>query len=210
MIARRKRRTTIFLNIPYDAKFEPLYLAYVAGLTGLGLDPRCVLEIPPQAQAWNRLDRIVQLLQSCEVSIHDLSRVELSPEPPRCPRFNMPFELGLTVGLSLSSSTHRWFVFEAQAHRLQKSLSDLNGFDPFVHEGTPEGVMRALTNAFVANGSLPAVEDLMGLYRAARKVALAMKRRDRTKALFGARHFRELVVASREIAARRFQDSLLT
>ena len=63
--------------------------------------------------------------------------------------------------------------------------------------------MRALTNAFVADGPLPAVDDLMELYRAVRSVALAMKRRDRTKALFSARHFRELVVASREIAARR-------
>jgi hypothetical protein len=207
MTAGPKRRTTVFPNIPYDAKFERLYLAFIAGLTGLGLDPRCVLEIPPQARAWNRLDRIVRLLRSCEASIHDLSRVELSRKPPRCPRFNMPFELGLAVGLSLSSSTHRWFVFEAQAHRLQKSLSDLNGFDPFVHEGTPESVMRALTNAFVANGSLPAVDDLMELYRAVRKVALAMKRRDGTKALFGARHFRELVVASREIAARCFHHA---
>ncbi|MBI4517158.1 MAG: hypothetical protein HY699_15235 [Deltaproteobacteria bacterium] len=203
MTAGPKRRTTVFLNIPYDAKFERLYLAFIAGLTGLGLDPRCVLEIPPQARAWNRLDRIVQLLQSCDASIHDLSRVERSHEPPRCPRFNMPFELGLAVGLSQLSDTHRWFVFEAKAYRLQKSLSDLNGFDPFVHEGTPEGVMRALTNAFVADGPLPAVDDLMELYRAVRSVALAMKRRDGTKVLFMARHFRELVVASREIAARR-------
>jgi hypothetical protein len=60
-----KRRITVFLNIPYDAKFERLYLAFIAGLTGLGLDPRCVLEIPPQARAWNRLDRIVRLLR-CE------------------------------------------------------------------------------------------------------------------------------------------------
>ena len=98
------------------------------------------------------------------------------------------------------------FVFEAKAYRLQKSLSDLNGFDPFVHEGTPEGVMRALTNAFVADGPLPAVDDLMDLYRAVRSVTLAMKRRDRTRLLFSARHFRELVVASREIAARRAQQ----
>ena len=202
MTAGSKRGTTVFLNIPYDSKFEPLYLAYIAGLTGLGLDPRCVLEIPPQARAWNRLDRIVQLLQSCDVSIHDLSRVELSHEPPRCPRFNMPFELGLAVGLGRSSGAHRWFVFEAQAHRLQKSLSDLNGFDPFVHEGTPEGVMRALTNAFVAGGPLPTVDDLMLLHRAVRKVARAMKRRGRTRMLFGPRQFRELVVASRDLVAR--------
>ena len=44
------KRRTVVLNIPYDAKFERLYLAFIAGLTGLGLDPRCVLEIPPQLE----------------------------------------------------------------------------------------------------------------------------------------------------------------
>ena len=34
---RRKRIESVFLNIPYDSAFEDLYLAYIVGLTQLGL-----------------------------------------------------------------------------------------------------------------------------------------------------------------------------
>src|SRR5258706_8356974 len=140
----------VFLNIPFDQRHERLYVALLAGSTGLGLPPRCVLEIPPVG---NRLDRIIELIQSCASSIHDLSRVELSAGKPRCPRFNMPFEAGLAVAWShVGNADHRWFVFEAVRYRLQKSLSDLNGFDPFIHDGTVRGVLRALTHAFVRPG----------------------------------------------------------
>ena len=43
------------------------------------------------------LDRILWPIQSCRYSIHDLSRVQLDRAAPRTPRFNMPFELGLSV-----------------------------------------------------------------------------------------------------------------
>jgi hypothetical protein len=36
-VARPKRIQSVFLNIPYDEQFEDLYLAYVVGLTQLGL-----------------------------------------------------------------------------------------------------------------------------------------------------------------------------
>jgi len=84
------------------------------------------------------LDRIIRLLRSCRYSFHDLSRVSLDRHPPATPRFNMPFELGLAVTPS-RSTRHEWFVFEEQRHRLMKSLSDLNGTDPHIHDGKPEG-----------------------------------------------------------------------
>jgi len=37
---------TVFLNVPYDKEFESLYLAFIAGLSGLGLIPQAVLQIP--------------------------------------------------------------------------------------------------------------------------------------------------------------------
>jgi len=46
---------SVFLNIPYDAAFECLYLAYIAGITALNLIPRTTLEIP---ETTRRLDRI--------------------------------------------------------------------------------------------------------------------------------------------------------
>src|SRR5437870_903348 len=82
---------SVFLNCPFDSKYENLYLALIAGATALGLTQRCVLEIPTTAA---RLTRLVELISQRDYSIHDLSRVQLSGPAPRCPRFNMPFELG--------------------------------------------------------------------------------------------------------------------
>ena len=95
-----------FLNIPYDKQFESPYLAYIVGLTALGFVPRATLGFPRDAR---RLERIFNLIQSCKYSVHDLSRIELDRNPPRAPRFNMPFELGLAVAwASLNRQHHRW------------------------------------------------------------------------------------------------------
>jgi hypothetical protein len=82
----------VFLNLPYDREFEPLYLAYVVGLVRLGFEPKLMLAIPNDI---GRLDTIIHLIQSCENSIHDLSRVQ--PNAAGIPRFNMPLELGLAL-----------------------------------------------------------------------------------------------------------------
>jgi hypothetical protein len=80
-----------FLNVPYDAAFADLYLAYIAGVSAFGLTPRATLEVPGGER---RLDRIFRLVQTCRYSFHGLSRVELDLRRPPIPRFNMPFELG--------------------------------------------------------------------------------------------------------------------
>ncbi len=73
---------TAFINIPYDEKYQDLYLAFIAGLTAYGLDPRATLEIPGGARL---LARIFELITSCRYSFHDLSRVELDRKPPLTP-----------------------------------------------------------------------------------------------------------------------------
>jgi hypothetical protein len=137
---------TVFLNIPYDEEFLPLYIAYIVGLHQLGLVPHIASEIPGGER---RLDRILALIKSCAYSIHDLSRVELSVAPTATPRFNMPLELGMTITWAhLHPRDHKWFVWESEAYRLQRSASDLNGTDPYIHAGTVEGVLSELRNAF--------------------------------------------------------------
>jgi hypothetical protein len=73
-----KNRTSVFLNLPYDSKFENLYLAYICGIQAFGMAPRVALEIPGGKR---RLDRITQLIRTCKYAIHDLSRVELDSRP---------------------------------------------------------------------------------------------------------------------------------
>jgi hypothetical protein len=81
----------------------------------------------------------------------------------------MPFELGLAVALEkLAGQTHRWFVFEEVAHRLTKSLSDLNGTDPLVHHGNPEAILRALSNALYRNAKSPTFVELRSPLRESR------------------------------------------
>ena len=88
-----------FLNVPYDKKYEKLFLAFIAGLCRFGLVPRATIEIPGSQR---RLDRIIDLIDECRYSFHDLSRVTLDRNPPPTPRFNMPFELGLAVARSVT------------------------------------------------------------------------------------------------------------
>jgi hypothetical protein len=100
----KKRRppAEVFLNVPYDRKFENLFLAYIAGISAFGLAPRATLEIRTSQR---RLEKIRNLIALCGYSIHDLSRVELDASAPRVPRFNMPFELGLAVAHQMTSGT---------------------------------------------------------------------------------------------------------
>ena len=114
----------------------------------------------------------------------------------------MPFELGLAV-TPRRSTQHEWFVFEEQRYRLMKSLSDLNGTDPHIHDGKPEGVLRALTNALVRRRHRPTAAELSAVYQDVRRSARAVRRDLRTRSLFEARSFDELVVAGRISAERR-------
>ena len=67
----------------------------------------------------------------------------------------MPFELGLCVADAnrQEGQTQNWFVFEAVANRIDKSLSDLKGTDPRVHGATIRGVLSGLCNVFRRPGN---------------------------------------------------------
>jgi hypothetical protein len=152
----------VFLNVPYDDEFQELYLAYIVGLHQLGFDPKIASGIPGGER---RLDRILALIQTCRYSIHDLSRVELSAAPPATPRFNMPLELGLTITWAkLHPKRHTWFLWESTPRRLQKSMSDLDGTDPYIHRGTVQGVLSELRNAFLRDGA-PTVNKMNEAYQ---------------------------------------------
>lgn len=199
------RRRNVFINIPFDRQYEPLYVALIVGLVGLGLIPRSSLEVPIVSKGGlrprPRLGRIFELLRSCEFSLHDLSRVQLSRSSPRCPRFNMSFEAGLATALSLSGNRSRWYVLEEMEHRLQKSLSDLNGYDPFIHYGTAQGILVALTDIFSGGRNQPDPIQLFSLYRKVRRAASKVKLAYRNN-LFTPSCFRKLIAISQLMARR--------
>jgi hypothetical protein len=190
-----------FLNIPFDPQFESLYLAFIAGLSGFGLIPQTVLQIPGSQR---RLDRLIELLGTCQYSFHDLSRVELDAHRPRTPRFNMPFELGLAVAQTEHvRNGHTWYVFEARRFRVLKSLSDINGTEVYIHGGGPVGVLRELTNALARSRHRPTVGDLRAVYQDLKRTAAELKRELATHTLFDTRPFLDLVLAASISASRR-------
>ena len=193
---RRDSRDSAFLNIPYDEKYANLYFAFIAGLCSFGLDPRATLEV---ATGERRLDRIFELMTSCHYSFHDLSRVQLDRKPPLTPRFNMPFELGLVLGwLKTSGSDHTWFVFESVGRRISKSLSDLDGTDPYIHEGRPKGGFRELGNALVRSADQPTVQQMNTVYRNIKTASPLIVKNAGAKSLFEARVSRQIVVLARK------------
>ena len=152
---------SVFLNISYDEEFRSLYVAYVVGLTQLGLIPHLASEIPGGAR---RLDRILALIKRCLYSIHDLSRVEVSDGPPAVPRFNMPLELGMAIAWAeLNPDLHTWFVWESEPYRIQRSTSDLNGTDANIHQGTVQGLLSGLRSSFWRENA-PSVQEMLGVH----------------------------------------------
>jgi hypothetical protein len=188
----RARDSSVFLNVPYDAAFENLLLAYIAGVSAYGFAHRATLEIP---FGQRRLDRILTLIRQSQYSIHDLSRVQLDRKSPRTPRFNMPFELGLTVALERTAHPdHSWIVCETVRRRINKSLSDLDGTDAYIHGGTVAGVFRELGNTFVGSSRQPTVTEMSQIYRVLRAQLRSVLKRAGAGDAFNARVFKELCV----------------
>jgi len=184
---RRRRIESVFLNIPYDREFEDLYLAYIVGLTQLGLRVNATVAVPNQG----RLEAIIGLIEESNFSIHDLSRIELSKG---IPRFNMPVELGLALYRShATKGRHRVYVFESKSYRVQRSTSDINGIDPQIHNGTAKGVMAGLRNLFRQPGNVTTVPEMLISYRAVRKRLPELRLNAGGQSLFQASVFQDLI-----------------
>jgi hypothetical protein len=191
-VALPKTKEAVFLNIPYDPQFARLYLAYITALSAMGFLPQATLGITGN----RRLDRIASLIESCVYSIHDLSRLQLDRNAPSTPRFNMPFELGLAVAWAQANPRHKWFVFESMKRRLNKSLSDVDGTDPYIHGGTVSGVLREVCNAFVSPGKQPTVPQMLKMYRELRRDSGRILKNAGAQSMFTARVFSDLCLGA--------------
>ncbi len=189
-VANLSRIETVFLNIPYDDDFEDLYLAYVVGLTQLGLKPVLTLAVPNQG----RLETIIELIESSDCSIHDLSRIELSGG---IPRFNMPLELGLALyRRHVTRGRHRVYIFERRAFRTQKSTSDVNGIDPKIHLGKPSQLMARLRDVFRQAGDFTTVPEMLASFRAVKRKLPQIRENAGGGSLFEAAALADIVLAA--------------
>lgn len=196
-----KQIQSVFLNIPYDKGFEDLYVAYIVGLTQLGLQPRATLAVANQG----RLEAIIRLIEESDASIHDLSRVEVSDG---IPRFNMPLELGLALYCShISKEAHRVYVFESQQYRAQRSTSDINGLDPHIHKGRVKELMSELRSVFRPEGNATTVPEMLASFSAVKRRLPKLRRDAGGGSLFKAAVFRDLclvaLIESQKLIERR-------
>lgn len=125
--------TSVFINCPFTADYRLLHEAVVFTVLACYFRPRSALEAGNSGDV--RLDKIVRLMKESQYSVHDLSAVGLDKESG-LPRFNMPFELGVAVGLKKATRTyasHSLLVLEHEKYAYQKCLSDIAGQDLQAH-----------------------------------------------------------------------------
>ena len=115
----------------------------------------------------------------------------------------MPFELGLAMAIRLRKPKgHQIATLESTRHRLAQSLSDLSGYDPYIHRGHAEGVLESILDLFtnIDDAPLNDLGDLRWVYRELKRF-----RRDSlsTPDIFRARPFANLVLAARSLVDAR-------
>ena len=180
---------SIFLNVPYDKKYEKLFIALVGSIICVNLTPRCVLEIPERGEG--RLLRINSLINECGISLHDLCRVGTPV------RFNMPFELGLACAANcLNPNKHGYVLMEAKQHRVTTTLSDLNGRDPIVHGNTQSGIINGVLDVFEVDNTHVDYDEVLRLVRRLQRVAIEIKRKRRLQSIFTRQMFKEISTAA--------------
>ncbi len=132
----------VFINCPFDEDYRPLFHALLFTVTLCGFRARCSLEKSDAGEP--RIEKISKLIGSCQFAIHDISRTELDGKSG-LPRFNMPLELGIFLGMRNSGSqshrTKQCLVLDRDRYRFQKFISDIAGQDIHAHSGKPEQVI---------------------------------------------------------------------
>lgn len=134
---------SVFINCPFDERYQPIFEAVVFCVSACGFLPRCTKELTDAADV--RIDNIYNLIRECNYSIHDISRTEVADQPYQLPRFNMPLELGIFLGAKRfggRSAQKRCLILDRAPYRYQRYISDIAGQDIRSHENSPRNAVR--------------------------------------------------------------------
>jgi hypothetical protein len=187
------RQQGVFLNVPFDRGYEVLFVALISSLVALGRVPRSVLELPDHGEG--RLARILEMIRSCPVSVHDLSRVG------RPVRFNMPFELGIAFALSRVAG-HKFVILESKRYRLQRTLSDVNGIDPGIHGARVSGIVSCVLSQLGKSSGNPELETVNRIYRQLWRTIPFIKKAHGRDNLYSRSIFSQLVSGANDLATK--------
>lgn len=114
----------------------------------------------------------------------------------------MPFELGLAYCLKVLRATDQYdfVLLEKAPHRIGRTLSDLDGHSPFIHEGKPAGVITCMIEAFAGRGA-PSPTAIYSLWRRLMPVSRELKRKYHRTTVFSKPIFETLVVSASILAS---------
>jgi hypothetical protein len=146
----------VFINCPFDSTYQEFFRAIVFTVKKLGFTPRCALEEINSAE--QRIQKIKRIISECQYGIHDLSYTALD-EINQLPRFNMPLELGLFLGIHNGGSNVSALILDKERYRYQKFISDIAGQDIKSHDGDIEILIKAIRSWLV---SLVSPRKLLG------------------------------------------------
>jgi hypothetical protein len=139
------RRPRVFINCPFDDAYGDMLRAVAFAVASCGFEPACALDEDDSGRI--RFDKLKALIEASDLSVHDLSRIELD-DHTQTPRFNMPFELGLYLGAKHFGGRRqrrkRCLVLARSRREWAPTMSDLAGADPFFHGGKPDAAIRAV------------------------------------------------------------------
>ncbi len=139
-------KNNVFINCPFDRKFkkflEPIFFTVVY----------CDFN-PLISQTFDsgssRLFNILELIRNSKYSIHDLSRM-VSSKSGEFARFNMPFELGIDIGIRNSGSKifaqKNCLILDSKKYRYQVALSDISGNDIEIYNDKIQVLIRIIRN----------------------------------------------------------------
>jgi hypothetical protein len=151
----------VFLNVPFDNRYQKLLRALVFAVHECGLIARCAQEKDDGGQV--RLDKLYEIIGQCRFGIHDLSRTTLDARF-RLPRFNMPLELGLFLGARRygmrSQRRKACLILDKERFRFQVFCSDIAGQDIRAHGNEVRQALAAVRNWLQTH--LPTQDSLPG------------------------------------------------
>lgn len=143
---------SVFINCPFDPTYKKVFEAIIFAVCALRFEPQCALGADDGSV--ERLTKILELISQCPCGIHDISFMKLDPGT-RLPRQNMPFELGLFLGIefAMSKRTRKTrkscLILDRDKWRYRKSISDLSGRDIRAYKGSPRSAIAVVRNWLV-------------------------------------------------------------
>lgn len=137
----------VFINCPFDKNYNATFHAIIFTVFDCGYTPKCSLELEDCSE--NRLEKILNIIEVCQLGIHDISRTEINSKN-KLPRFNMPLELGIFIGAKRYGNAFQkkknCLILDSHAYRFQKFISDIAGHDIKSHKNNFEQAIEAVRN----------------------------------------------------------------